>query len=305
METTETSTDEFFEAFEGADGYQTDTEEATEENPATEAEGTADEPQEPPQIEETTGEVTTEDAEETPAEGTPEADSKEADPGQQFISVKYDKETRQVSMEDAPGWIQKGMNYDRVKEQLDTTRQNAEAMQEKLSQQGEIMETLELISQTVNVPIPELLEQLHVNAVKGTGKTEAEAKAIIRADKLERQLKNKEPAKTGEDSQEDAKTQQVAAELADFRKQYPDVDLNDNALVEQLRPYVQSGMSLTSAYLKAENQRLQAEIQQQKQKEAAAAKNRENRTKSPGSQRDTGGQRMKTAEDDFFAAFEK
>lgn len=305
MENMETSTDEFFEAFDGADGYKTDTEKTTEENPTTEAENTADEPQEPPQSEETADEAATKNAEEAPSESTPEADSEESGPSQQFISVKYDKETRQVSMEDAPGWIQKGMNYDRVKEQLDTTRQNAEALQEKLSQQGEVMETLELISQTVNVPIPELLEQLHVNAVKGTGKTEAEAKAIIRADKLERQLKNKEAAKTGEGSQEDAKAKKVAAELADFRKQYPNVDLNDSALVEQLRPYVQSGMSLTSAYLKAENQRLQAEIQQQKQEEAAAAKNRENRTKSPGSQRDTGGQRMKTAEDDFFAAFEK
>lgn len=300
----EDSLDEAF-GFEEEDGNQTDlVEDDTSGEPDhAEPEEPTDEPQEPPQGEETTGEVTTEDAEEVLAEGTSEADSKGSDPNQQFISVKYDKETRQVSMEDAPGWIQKGMNYDRVKEQLDTSRQNEQALQDKLTQQGEIMETLELISQTVNVPIPELLEQLHVNAVKGTGKTEAEAKAIIRADKLERQLKSKDPTKAKDGSQEDAKTQQVAAELADFRKQFPNVDLNDSTLVEQLRPYVQSGMNLTSAYLKLENERQAAEIvrlqQEQQQKQAAQEQNKKNRAKTPGSMQDSGGGRTKDLADIF------
>lgn len=291
----EDSLDEVFD-LEEDDGYQTDsTEEApTEEPNSAEPEEPTDEPQEPPQAEETTGEVTAENVEEIPTEGTPEADSKDSDTQPQFISVKYDKETRQVSMEDAPGWIQKGMNYDRVKEQLDTTRQNAEALQEKLSQQDGYMETLELISQTINVPIPELLERLHVNAVIGTGKTEAEAKAIIRADKLERQLKGKEQAQEKEKTQEDTKTQQVAKELSDFREQFPDVNLDDTALLERLRPYIQSGMSLTSAYLKQENERQAAEItrlqQEQERKQAAQEQNKKNRAKTPGSMRDSGGQ---------------
>lgn len=291
----EDSLDEAF-GFEEEDGNQTDLagDDATGESDHAEPEEPTDEPQEPPQSEETTGEVTTEDAEEVPAEGTPEADSKDSDTQSQFISVKYDKETRQVSMEDAPGWIQKGMNYDRVKEQLDTTRQNAEALQEKLSQQDGYMETLELISQTINVPIPELLERLHVNAVIGTGKTEAEAKAIIRADRLERQLKGKEQPQEKDNTQEDPKTQQVAKELSDFREQFPDVNLDDTALLERLRPYIQSGMSLTSAYLKQENERQAAEItrlqQEQERKQAAQEQNKKNRAKTPGSMRDSGGQ---------------
>lgn len=291
----EDSLDEAF-GFEEEDGNQTDLagDDATGESDHAEPEEPTDEPQEPPQSGETTGEVTTEDAEEVPAEGTPEADSKDSDTQSQFISVKYDKETRQVSMEDAPGWIQKGMNYDRVKEQLDTTRQNAEALQEKLSQQDGYMETLELISQTINVPIPELLERLHVNAVIGTGKTEAEAKAIIRADRLERQLKGKEQPQEKDNTQEDPKTQQVAKELSDFREQFPDVNLDDTALLERLRPYIQSGMSLTSAYLKQENERQAAEItrlqQEQERKQAAQEQNKKNRAKTPGSMRDSGGQ---------------
>lgn len=300
----EGSLDDVFDMDDG-DGYQTDTveEETVEEPEETTPEETASEAQEQPETGETAGEVMTDKAEEVTGEGEHEAEEATSDNGQTFISVKYDKETRQVSMEDAPGWIQKGMNYDRVKEQLDTSRQNEKDLQDKLSQQGDYMETLTLISQTINVPIPQLLEQLHVNAVKGTGKTEAEARAIIRADKLERQLKSKETAKAKESSSEEAKTQQVTKELSEFRKQFPDVNLEDGALVERLRPYIQSGMSLTSAYLKQDNERQAAEIarlqQEQQQKQAAQVQNKKNRAKAPGSARDTGGGRTKDLADIF------
>jgi hypothetical protein len=62
---------------------------------------------------------------------------------------------------------------------------------------------------------------------------------------------------------------------------------------------------MTAAYLKMENARLKAEAEAQKQKDAAAAQSKKNRSKAPGSQRDSGGQRVKSAEDDFFAAFER
>lgn len=232
------------------------------------------------------------DGEQKPEEGTPENP-------QQFITVKYDSETRQVSMEDAPGLIQKGMNYDRMQERLEHADQEKQDLQAKIDQQQETLDTLELIAQTVGTSVPEMLEQLHINAVKGTGKTEAEARAIIRADKLERQLK----AQGKETSQEDAKTQQVAQELTDFRKQFPDVDLKDAALVERLRPYIQSGMNLTTAYLKQENQRQAAEIvrlqQEQAQKQAAQEQNRKNRAKAPGSMQDSGGGRTKDLADLF------
>lgn len=300
----EGSLDEVFD-FEEDDGYQTDSAEVetTEEPADSEPEETTDEAQEQPETGETTGEQTTEGAEEVTGEGAPEPEKEDSDNGQTFISVKYDKETRQVSMEDAPGWIQKGMNYDRVKEQLDTSRQNEQSLQDKLSQQDGYMETLEMISKTINVPIPQMLEQLHVNAVKNTGKTEAEARAIIKADKLERQLKAREAGAAKEAPQEDAKTQQVTKELTEFRKQFPDVDLEDKALVERLRPYIQSGMSLTSAYLKQENERQAAEIvrlqQEQEQKQAAQNQNKKNRAKAPGSMRDSGGGRTKDLADIF------
>lgn len=298
------SLDEVF-GFQEDDGYQTapSDDEPAEGPDNADTEDASTEAQEPPDGEETTEEVTTDRAEEVPAEGGSEPGGDGPDSQKQFISVKYDGQTRNVSLEDAPGLIQKGMNYERMQERLDAAASEQKALQEKLDEQGGILETLDMISGIIGVPVPELLDQLHVNAVKGTGKTEAEAKAIIKADRLERQLK--EMAKPTEKGtpEEDEKTKQVAKEVADFRKQFPDVNLEDPALVERLRPFVQAGMSLTSAYLKQENERQSAEIvrlqQEQERKQAAQDQNKRNRAKTPGSMRDSGGGRTKDLADIF------
>lgn len=299
------SLDEVFD-FAEEDGDHTDLseEEVPQEEPGEEPTQEASDESE---SEETSGNEDASGNPETPAEGSQEPDSKLQENEQQFITVKYDSETRNISLEDAPGLIQKGLNYERLQErmqeQLDTAGQEKQTLQAKLDEQAQAMGTLELIAQTVGVSVPDMLEQLHINAVKGTGKTEAEARAIIRADKLERQLKAQGKAQAEKPSQEDARTEQVAQELTDFRKQFPNVNLEDPALVERLRPYIQSGMSLTTAYLKQENQRQAAEIvrlqQEQEQKQAAQEQNRKNRAKAPGSMQDSGGGRTKDLADLF------
>lgn len=303
MENMDTSMEEFFGAFEGADGNQTDTEEVTAENePAEEtvAEESAQEGVETSESVETAEEEQNQEADKDGADGEPEPKGQDSE---QKFTVKVNSETREVSYQDAPAWIQKGMDYDRVKGQLETERQTVQDLNAKIAEQQEYMDTLNLVSETAKIPIAELLERLHVNAVKKEGQTEAEVRAQIRADKLERQLKAQNTKQEEKKQEEDRGNARMERELQEFRAAFPEVKV-DEALAEKLGPDIRAGMSLTSAYLKMENQRLQTEMQQQKQKEAAA-KNKENRMKAPGSQRDSGGQRMKTAEDDFFAAFEK
>lgn len=295
------SLDEVF-GLEEEDGDHTDLPEDTDAQDA--------EPEEQPQ--EAAGEPETGDnseserlkeSEKIPADGNQEPEKELSKDSQQFITVKYDGQTQNVSLEDAPGLIQKGMNYDRMQERLDGTEREKQTLQEKLNEQEQTVGTLEMIAQTLGVSIPNLLDQLHVNAVKSTGKTEAEARAIIKADKLERQLKSQKQAAGKEAPKEDEKTEKVARELAEFRKQYPDVNLGDAALVERMRPYIQKGMSLTAAYLKQENARQAEEIarlqQEQAQKQAAQEKNKKNRTTTPGSMQDSGGSRGKDLADLF------
>jgi hypothetical protein len=172
------------------------------------------------------------------------------------------------------------------------------------------MEILELASETSEMSIPELLDSVQLGMLMGKGMTEKEAKAELRALKAEKQVKTnaEKPAPVKEEPAPSAEEDNRAKrEVEEFVRNFPDVSLTDEQ-IQKMRPDVQNGMSMTAAYaayLKMENARLKAEAEAQKQKDAAAAQIKKNRSKATGSQRDSGGQRTKTAEDDFFAAFEK
>ena len=307
-ETMDTNFDDFFGAFGSDDGYQTDaadadTGEVVEDTSEVEAEEQDSETAESSESDETNENVNEQEAEEAAAESNEEAEKPILE--QKFV-VKVNKETREVSYQDAPAWIQKGMDYDRVKGQLENEQTRAGELQTKLDEQKPIMEILELAAESSEMTIPELLESVHLGMLMGKGMTEKEAKAEMRALKAEKQLKTnaEKPAPAKEEKTAATEDDRAHREVEDFMKHFPGVTLTDEQ-IEKMRPDVQNGMSMTAAYLKMENARLKAEAEQQKQKDAAAAQIKKNRSKAPVSQRDSGGQRAKTAEDDFFAAFEK
>lgn len=299
MEIMDTSYDEFFDAFEGGDGNQTGTTEDVEE--AENTEETAEEVQDEPENDETAGEVTEGSAEKDGVEGNDKGDGGGSE---QKFTIKVNKQDMELTLPQMTEYAQKGADYDRVKGQLEASRQNEQALQTKLGEQQEAMDILNMISEQTGTPMAELLEQLHINAVKKDGQTDAEVKAQIRADKLERQLKAKNEQQTQQKVAEDEAATRMQREVADFRKQFPDVQLTEE-LASKLKPDIQAGMSITSAYLKMENARKDAELAALKRQQAADAQNNRNRSKAPGSQRDSGGQRGRDEFDDFFDAFEK
>lgn len=117
-ETIETNYDDFFGAFEGADGNQTDTAEDTVETAATDDqaaeesvvdtdEDVEDEAESGSESEDSEEGEMTPDSEKESTETKAEADKPVYE--QKFV-VKVNKETREVSYQDAPAWIQKGMD---------------------------------------------------------------------------------------------------------------------------------------------------------------------------------------------------
>lgn len=285
--------DSFFDGFEGEDGNQTDTGDDTEETAETGEEMT-EETQDEPESVETAEEVTEEEAEEDGAEGKPEAEKVNSE---QKFTIKVNKESKEVGIQEMTELAQKGADYDRVKGQLETTRQNEQNLQDKLAQQQETIDTLNEIAAATGKPLAELLEQMHVNAVRKEGQTDAEVRAEIRVAKLQKQL-DAQNQKT--QPQRDTAVEQAKRDLEAFRKQFPDVPLTEE-LAEKLKPDILAGMSMTSAYLKAENARKDAEIKALQEKQAADAQNKRNRAKSPGSMRDSGGR----AASDYADVFER
>ena len=298
--------DDFFDAFDGEDGNQTDTlEETTEVTDTDDAadaaeDGDAQEVKEGNNSEENSeGESNSESAEDG-TESQPEPEK--AEEKRSFDNLKVNGEIRSCTYEEAPAWIQKGMDYDRVKGQLETEKQNNATIQAELDKYRETVTILENSAEESGMNIEQLLEHVQLGILLGKGMTEKEARAELRAAKAERQVKaatqvQKEPAK---DSGED----RAQREVQDFIRDFPGVKLSDED-ISAMRPYVQKGMSMSTAYLMVEKAKLEAAAKQQTAAAAAKEKNRSNRAKSPGSQRDSGGQRTKDSADDFFAAFEK
>ena len=317
-ETIETNYDDFFGAFEGADGNQTDTAEDTTETVATDdqtveedttasLEDLADEAEEGVVDEESEDGEMTPDSQKEATVANAEVDK--AIPEQKFV-VKVNKETREVSYQDAPAWIQKGMDYDRVKGQLETEQQEKATLQAEVDKYKPQMEILQLAAEAAGTTVEAMLEGVQIGMFKSKGMTESEARAELRNIRLEKQIKDlalqkQQPTQEPEkEAKPDEGSERAQRELAEFKNEFPDVQLTKE-LVDKLVPDVQKGMSLTSAYLKLENQRLKDEAKQRQQQDAAKKQNTKNRAKTPGSMNDSGGQRTKDAFDDCFGAFEK
>lgn len=317
-ETIETNYDDFFGAFEGTDGNQTEPAEDTAEVETTEeptnepaVEDGADDSQEVQEDSENSeseeGTQSTE-PEEYGAEGKQDGDKTISE--QKFV-VKVNKETREVSYQDAPAWIQKGMDYDRVKGQLETAQQEQATLQAEVDKYKPHVTLLEQAAEAAGVSLDQMLESVQLGMFRSKGMSDAEARAELRNLRLERQIQdlakqNQKPtaAEPVQKPASDEKADRAQRDIEEFSRVFPDVQLTED-LVSKLVPDVQKGMSLTSAYLKMENQRLQTEAKQRQRQEAAKKQNTKNRAKTPGSMNDSGGQRTKDAFDDFFGAFEK
>lgn len=303
------SYDDFFNAFDGTEtgyGNQTDGIEYTgevenqDDTQQETGEESGQEAQDEPDSGETTDEVTNQEAGEAAAEGKPEPENPASE---QKFTIKVNKETREVGLQEITELAQKGADYDRTKSQLETSRQNEQALQAELDKQKPYMEVLTAASEAAGIPVDKFIEQVQVNLLMGQGMTEKEAKAEIRALRAEQQVKAMTEQKPKEQEPEkDGGSDRAQTEIAEFAKNFPDVHLTEEQ-VNKLMPDVQAGMSLTNAYLKMENARLAAELAEKQHKDAADEQNRKNRAKAVGSQRDSGAKRQRTAEDAFFDTF--
>ena len=292
-ETMDSGYQDFVAAFDG-DGNQTVTDQETgaqtEEQADTEQETTltdegAEKPDEGPG-EDTGGEV------DTPKEsGKPDAE--------QTFTIKVNKEERTVGLAEMTALAQKGADYDRVKERAQQTIQE---LRTQLDGQKDVMEIMTTLAEKTGTPLNELAEMLYVSYRKGEGRTETEAKLELQNARLQKGLDAVNAEKDKQKEAEESSQSRAQREVDEFRRSYPEVEFTDE-LVSKLTPDVQAGMTLLSAYQKYEAAQKEARIAELERQLAAEKKNRENRSSSPGSQKDSGGQRGKSDFDDFMSAF--
>lgn len=243
-------------------------------------------------VEEETGEeAETETIDTTETAETPETTEQPAETKPVMIPVKFMGEAKQLTVEEATPYIQKGMNYERVVQQRND-------LQEFRNQNETMISDLGRIAEQFGMKPADLLESMETSLLRQQGKTDAEAKAIVRANKADRKLQAVQSKERQERQQQESAQQRQQRDVQEFVQKYPNMDYQ--TIPESVWDDVRNGETLVNAYgryemqqLKAENQRLQRQIEAQKQNDA-------NKKKSLGSMK-SGSQTPKL--DDFLRGF--
>lgn len=280
---TDTTAEADLEAESTTDAQETDDTEVTEEEgePEEEAEEEAEEPEE---------------------EAVEESDS--ATDAEQMFTIKVNKESRQVNLEEMTTLAQKGADYDRVKEQAAQLRQANTDLQAKLdgmTPHQEVLDILSIVADKGGVSLEQLAESLYINFRKSAGASEDVAREELKSARLEKELNAYKAKQTQQQAQETDNEARVQKELEDFQAEYPDVNLTEE-LVDKLLPDIKNGMRLAAAYRKYEKIQDAAKIAELERKLSAKAQNDKNKRRSPGSQQDSGGRRAKSDYEEFESA---
>lgn len=295
------SHDDFFEAFDGEDGYQTGTEELTEETSTEETE--TEQTDENPAVE-GEEEPKTDDPESGDKGGAEEKGAAKAAQEPETFTLKVNKEERTVTREEMIALAQQGADYERVKAAAEQAKSDNTALKEQNAKMQEAYDLLTALSEESKVSVPELLDVFRMNRYKNQGLSEDAAKERVAREKAERELQTlKAEKQAAQAAQQNPDTDRAKRDLEEFRRVYPDVALTKE-LVDSMLPDVQAGMSMTQAYQKQVTAKKDAEIQQLQAQLDAERKNRENRASSPGSQKDSGAKRSKSQFDAFFTEYD-
>lgn len=245
-------------------------------------------------------------AEEGPSEQETPGEEKQEETKPETFTLKVNKEEKTYSREEMISLAQKGADYDRVKELLEKSRTEQADMKKQFDSQKDAMDILAQLAKDSGFDVAALLENMQIATVQKRDKVSADvARERVLRQKAERQAEALRAQKQDAEKA-DSRAKQ---EIAEFRKAYPDVEVTQE-LVDKLMPDVTGGKTLLSAYRQMEEARQQAALAEKERRIAeleellaAEKKNRENRAASPGSQKDTGGQRQKTDFEEFMSAF--
>lgn len=287
----ETSMEDFFDGM--SDDYQSEDmadETSTETDVADELTDAMQEDDTAPQKEEIS-----EGTDESPNEEKPTEEKQEP----QTYVLRVNHEDKTVTHEELMNYAQMGVDYNRVKTQLEQAKNDNSGLQSQIAEMQGVFDVVKDLAEASKIPVSDLLKQFRKTRYTSIGYSDREAELAVERDDFAKErdsLRDVKPA-AQEDGNERAKR-----DVAEFRQKFPDISLTEE-LVNKLIPSVNEGMSLTDAYQKMRMEEREAEIAELKAKLAAEQQNAANRQSSPGSLKD-GGKKQKTDQyDDFFNQF--
>lgn len=239
---------------------------------------TGDHTEETETVEETAEETVSETTETAP-ETVEQPTEQPADQPEMF-ELKFLGETKQYTRDEMTTLAQKGMNHDRILQQRDDLQQYRSANEPLVNDLGRI-------AQQFGMTPADLLASMETNLLRQQGKTQAEAEAIIRANKSERQLQTYQSQEQAAMEQQRAAQERQQRDFREFVQRYPGLD--PKTIPVTVWNDVRKGEPLVSAYGKYEMQQLKEENHRLQQQLSAKAQNDKNKENSLGSMKSGSG----------------
>lgn len=197
-------------------------------------------------------EVSTND---TPIENTTQETENQQQEQKQSFKVKHLHEEKEISFDEAPTYIQKGMDYDRIKTKFEESKpvlsfvenlakQNGMTVPEYLQavEEYEKQQQIEALAQQRSLD-PELAEELYLS----------------RQERQQREIER----------QQQAQQQQEQKEYVDFINQFPEIK-PESIPSEVWTLKAQHGLSITDAYIRHEYNAMKAKLKAQEVNEKNA-----------------------------------
>lgn len=203
------------------------------------------------------------------------------------LKVKYLHEEKELTEEEAIPLIQKGLNHDRILEQLNTLKADPRLTYFETLAKEQNMTTEQYI-QSIN----DNIKSQKIQAIADSkGWDYDSAKEFYEAKEKATVAETANIQQQKEQEQQKAK---VEKENAEFLKVYPDVKVND--IPNEVWELVKEGLPLLSAYIKYENAQLQSKLKNLEQKQ-------ENKKKAIVRGVTNHGSQEIAVEDDFMTGF--
>lgn len=220
-------------------------------------------------------------------EDPPEADTEPAEePAEQTFDLKFLGETKTVNRDEVITLAQKGLNYDKVLAERDTTKSELEQLG-GISLLRDCKEFLEELAAESRMTVSDLMDSTRAEVLaKKEGLDNSVALQRIKLDRDRKAFEAEKAKKAAEKKAAEEAEAQRSNQFLQFAQEYPDVDPKD--IPKEVWDKFKEGISLTAAYSAFENKKLREEVKAWKSKAETAEQNYKNQQRSTGSQSTAG-----------------
>lgn len=204
------------------------------------------------------------------------------------FTLKYMGEEKSVSREEIVPLAEKGMNYDKIKGQLEAARNDLKDYQQikaDLGKRNEQFQYLEELAKEQGMTLDELIDNTQAQVMhRKTGKDMEVCRGIVANERRARELQAQQASVTATKDQ----TAKRDADINAFMKAYPELASDPKNVPDEVWDAVNKGETLLNAYRAYEVKALRAELEQQKAAAAEEKRKQENKSRSTGSQKTKG-----------------